>query len=247
MRIDVLTLFPNAFEGFLAESMIKIAREKGALDVRLFNIRDWATDRHKSVDDKPYGGGPGMVMKVDVVVPAVEAVLEDVSGDAEPRILLMSPQGKPLSQACIRELADEERLVVICGHYEGLDERVFEILSTEEVSVGDFIASGGEAPAMCLIDAVARLQEGVLGEPESLEYESFSGEMEGMLEYPQYTRPPEYRDHEVPEILLSGNHAAIKDWRQEMSRNVTERKRPDLLSHTIEFTGDGSDTSDGED
>jgi len=239
MRIDVLTLFPNAFEGFLGESMIRIAREKGALDVHLHDIRDWATDNHRSVDDKPYGGGPGMVLKVDVVVPAVEAVLEEC-GKESPRVrtIMMTPQGKPLSQALAKELAGEENLVLLCGHYEGFDERIRELLCPEEISIGDFITSGGEAPAMCLIDAVTRLLDGVLGEPESVQSESFSDMLDGMLEYPQYTRPQVYRDIGVPEILTSGNHAEIEKWRGEMSVKNTERKRSDILKHTLEFKGD---------
>ncbi|TET38569.1 MAG: tRNA (guanosine(37)-N1)-methyltransferase TrmD [Planctomycetota bacterium] len=239
MRIDVLTLFPNVFEGFLGESMIRIAREKGALDVRLHDIRDWATDNHRSVDDKPYGGGHGMVLKVDVVVPAVEAVLEECGKEnRRVRTIMMTPQGRPMSQALARELSEEKNLVLLCGHYEGFDERIRELLEPEEISIGDFVTSGGEAPAMCLIDAVARLLDGVLGEPECAKFESFSEELDGMLEYPQYTRPPVYRDVAVPEVLTSGNHAEIEKWRREMSMKNTGRKRSDLLKHTLEFTGD---------
>ncbi|MDA8233232.1 MAG: tRNA (guanosine(37)-N1)-methyltransferase TrmD [Clostridia bacterium] len=224
MRIDVLTLFPGMFHGPLTESIIKRAREKGLLEVNTVNIRDYTTDKHHIADDYPFGGGAGMVMKPEPIFRAVDDLITK-SGRPE-KIILLCPQGRPLTQALVRELAQEKHLVLICGHYEGIDERVREYLVTDEISLGDFILTGGELPAMVLIDAVSRLIPGVLGEAESAEDESFE---QGLLEYPQYTRPREFRGMGVPEILLSGDHEKIRQWRRQQSLLRTLQRRPDLL------------------
>ncbi len=221
MKIDVLTLFPGMFSGALSESILRIAREKGLLDVRLWDIREFTTDRHRSADDKPYGGGPGMVMKVEPVVACAEHV-RAVRG-AGAHVVLLTPRGRRFRQAVAVELAAKEHLLLVCGHYEGLDERVREVLQPDEVSIGDYVLSGGEIPAMVVIDAVARLVPGVLGSPESLCEESFANE--GGLEYPQYTRPPEYRGLKVPDVLLSGHHAKIRAWREQAARDRTHARR----------------------
>ena len=224
---DVLTLFPGIFEGFLSESVLKNALERELLSIRLHNIRDWADDKHSSVDDRPFGGGPGMVLKVDRVVPCVEAVQKN---DPEPgRLISLTPQGKPLTQPLVEELAKERRIVLLCGRYEGFDERIIQILHPEEISIGDYILNGGEVAAMVVIEAIMRLIPGVLGDEESNRDDSFS-RSNGLLEFPQYTRPREYRGLEVPEILLSGHHGEIAKYREEQSRLQTLRKRPDLVS-----------------
>jgi tRNA (guanine37-N1)-methyltransferase len=220
MRVDVLTLFPGIFEGPLRESLLGKAIASGVVDVRLHDIRDHAHDRHRTVDDYGFGGGPGMVMKPEPVFEAVES-LEPGSK----RVLLLSPAGRKLDQAFVRELAAEPWLVLICGRYEGVDERVAEGLPAEEVSIGDFVLSGGEAAALVLLEAVTRLVPGVVGNEESLAAESFE---EGLLEHPHYTRPREFRGMEVPEVLLSGDHARIAGWRREAARRRTLRNRPDL-------------------
>lgn len=220
MRIDVLTLFPGFFSGFLESSLLGKAIEKGLLDVELHQIRDWATDKHHTVDDTPYGGGHGMVMKVEPLVAAIEAVAKPGA-----RRILLSARGPRLTQARAKELAALPHLVLLCGRYEGVDERVADYID-EEVCIGDYVLSGGEAGALVLIDAVSRLVPGVLGNPESLTTESFS---EPLLEYPQYTRPEVFRGKGVPDILLSGNHAAVDAWRREQSIERTKRVRPDLL------------------
>lgn len=221
MRIDILTIFPQMFAGPFAESIIKRAREKGLVAINLVNIRDYSRDKHKSVDDYPYGGGAGMVMKPEPVFLATEAVRGKNS-----RVILLSPQGEVLRQEKVRELARRPHLILICGHYEGVDERIRERLVDEEISIGDYILTGGELPAMVLVDAVVRLIPGVLGTPVSLEEESFSRDL---LEYPQYTRPREFRGLQVPEILLSGNHQEVARWRREQAIRRTLEKRPDLL------------------
>jgi tRNA (guanine37-N1)-methyltransferase len=221
VRIDVLTIFPGIFESPLRESLLGKAIEAGILDVRVHDIRDHANDRHRVVDDEPFGGGPGMVMKPEPVVAAVEAV------EGEPRVILLSPAGRRLDQTLVRELAAEPYLALVCGRYEGVDERVAEILGAEEVSIGDYVLSGGETPALVLIEAVTRLVPGVVGREESLSQESF--EEEGLLDHPHYTRPREFRGLEVPEVLLSGNHAAIAEWRRRAAEEKTRRNRPDLL------------------
>jgi tRNA (guanine37-N1)-methyltransferase len=227
MRIEVLTLFPEMFEGVLGSSIIKRAREAGAVDVRLRNFRDWAKDRHHTVDDSPFGGGPGMVLKCEPVFEAVEAVRAELG--SSPPLVYLSPKGERLTQELVREMAAWPAMMVLCGRYEGLDQRVVDHLVDREVSVGDYVLSGGEPACMVLLDAVIRLLPGALGEPASVEEESFS---DGLLEYPQYTRPAQYRGWDVPEVLLSGNHEAIRRWRRAMSFEETKKKRPDLLGGT---------------
>jgi tRNA (guanine37-N1)-methyltransferase len=224
MRIDVLTLFPDAFRGPLDVSIIKRAREDGLLDLQIHDIREHATDRHKSVDDYPFGGGQGMVMRVDVLDRALQFVQEQ---DGPPGLVVyVSPQGEVLNDRLVRELARNDRLVLVCGRYEGVDERFVEHCVDREVSIGDYILTGGELPAMVLIDAVARHIPGALGDEVSPEEESF---VDGLLEHPQYTRPAEYRGWEVPDVLLSGHHAKIEKWKQEQRVRRTRERRPDLL------------------
>ena len=225
MRFDVLTLFPGIFDGYLGQSLLKKAIDAGLVDVRLWNFRDWATDRHKSVDDTPYGGGPGMLIRCEPVYDCIEAVRQE--GTVPGQLIMLSPQGRQLDQQLVSELATQERLLLLCGRYEGFDDRINQGLAPLEVSVGDFICNGGEVPAMLLIDTVIRLIPGVLGDEASAKYDSFSDS--GMLEYPQYTRPREYRGMQVPEILLSGNHQAIAAWRTEQSLLRTRQRRQDLL------------------
>ena len=224
MRIEVLTLFPEMFEGALNASIIKRAREAGAVEVRVRNFRDWAKDKHRTVDDSPFGGGPGMVLKCEPVFDAVEAVRAELGGAAP--LVYMSPKGERLTQELVKEMAAWPAMMVLCGRYEGLDQRVVDHLVDREVSVGDYVLSGGEPACIVLLDAVIRLLPGARGEPDSVVEESFS---EGLLEYPQYTRPAQFRGWEVPEVLLSGNHEAIRRWRREMSIEETKKKRPDLL------------------
>lgn len=226
MEIDILTLFPTMFDGPLTESIIKRALDAGYLTVRLHNIRDWTTDKHHVADDYPYGGGSGMVMKPEPLVAAIEAVLATGATEPRPPVILMTPQGRVFTQSVAQELAAHARLVLVCGRYEGVDERVREHLVTDEISIGDYVLTGGELPAMVVLDAVARLVPGVL-DPGSLSEESHSS---GLLEYPQYTRPPVLRDWAVPEILLSGNHGAIARWRRREQLRRTLRRRPDLLA-----------------
>lgn len=227
MRIDVLTIFPGIFESPLRESLLGKAIESGVLDVRVHDIRDSTTDKHRQVDDESYGGGPGMVMKPDPVFAAVEAL-----GDGPKRVLLLSPAGRRLDQALARELAEEPWLVLVCGRYEGVDERVVEGLPAEEVSIGDYVLSGGEVPALVLLEAVTRLVPGVIGREESHERDSFGAE--GLLDHPHYTRPAEFRGMAVPEVLLSGNHAEIERWRRAAALAKTRRNRPDLLEEPPE-------------
>lgn len=221
MKVDVLTLFPSMFGGVFSESILRIAREKGRLDLRVWNIREEATDRHRTVDDRPYGGGPGMVMKPEPVLECVERVLARRGRDA--RKILLTPQGRRFTQETARELVREEHLLLVCGHYEGFDERIRIGLGAEELSLGDFVLSGGETAAMVVIDAVVRLVPGVLGDARSAEEESFSDG--DTLEYPQYTRPAEYKGMKVPDVLMSGNHAEIDAWRREMARSRTVARR----------------------
>lgn len=224
IRFDVLTLFPEMFHGFLHTSIIKKAHEKGLVETSIINFRDFATDKHKTVDDTPYGGGGGMVLKPQPIFDAVDHLLKDV--DHRPPILLMSPQGEPFSQRKAEELARHSRLIILCGHYEGYDERIREHLATEEISIGDYVLTGGELPAMVVMDSVSRLITGVLGNESSAVSDSFST---GLLEYPQYTRPAEYRGYRVPDVLLSGHHLKIEKWRREQSLLRTWERRPDLL------------------
>ncbi|HPC61703.1 MAG TPA: tRNA (guanosine(37)-N1)-methyltransferase TrmD [Verrucomicrobiota bacterium] len=221
MRIDVLTLFPAMFAGPLDESIIKRARQAGILNLAIHNLRDYAHDRHKTVDDRPFGGGPGMLLKPEPIFEAVETLARP-----ETRVVLLSPAGRVFNQAIARELARCDDLLLISGHYEGFDERVRQELADDELSIGDFVLTNGALPAMVIIDAVTRLLPGVLGDEASAADESFS---QGLLEYPQYTRPAEFRGLKVPEVLLSGNHAAIAKWRAEQARLRTAQRRPDLL------------------
>lgn len=222
MRIDILTIFPGIFESPLRESLLGKAIASGLLDVRVHDIRDHATDKHRRVDDEAYGGGPGMVMKPEPIFAAVEAL-----GPGPKRVILLSPAGRRLDQALVRELAAEPWLVLICGRYEGVDERVVEGLPAEEISIGDYVLSGGELPALVVLEAVSRLVPGVVGREESLERESFGAE--GLLDHPHYTRPAEFRGMRVPEVLLSGHHAEIERWRRQAALEKTRRNRPDLL------------------
>jgi len=221
MRFDVLTLFPELFASYLGQSLLKLAIDRGLVDVRLWNFRDWTKDKRKSVDDKPFGGGPGMLICCPPVFDCVEAVQADGSGPGQ--LVMLTPQGRRLDQQLVSELSQHKRLLLLCGRYEGFDERIRDGLKPLEISAGDFIANGGEVPAMLIIDTVIRLIPGVLGDETSSKYDSFSES--GLLEYPQYTRPREYRGMPVPEILLSGNHQEIARWRDEQSRQRTERRR----------------------
>jgi tRNA (guanine37-N1)-methyltransferase len=221
MKIDVLTLFPAMFAGPLDESIVKRAREAKLLDLKIHNLRDWTHDRHKTVDDKPFGGGPGMLLKVEPLFEAIESLQREKT-----KVILLSPSGRKLTQEIARELSQSEDLLLVCGSYEGFDERVREALADDELSIGDYVLTNGALPAMVVIDAVARLLPGVLGDDESSCDESFSA---GLLEYPQYTRPAEFRGMKVPEVLLSGNHAGIEKWRREQAKLRTEKQRPDLL------------------
>lgn len=234
MRCDVVTLFPEMVAPVLGQSILKRAQEKGLLDVRVRNLRDYTVDRHKTADDVPYGGGAGMVMKAEPIFRAVESLQAEYANGTEAatlRVIMPSPQGRPFTQDFARELARERRrLVFLCGHYEGVDERVRTGLQPEEISLGDYVLTGGELPALVMIDAAARLIPGVLGDPESITEESFT---ESSLEYPQYTRPAELRGMAVPEVLLSGHHEAIRVWRRREALRNTYRKRPDLLRDRV--------------
>ncbi|MBI3192279.1 MAG: tRNA (guanosine(37)-N1)-methyltransferase TrmD [Pedosphaera parvula] len=221
MKIDVLTLFPGMFTGPLDESIVRRAREAGILDLTIHNLRDYTHDRHRTVDDKPFGGGPGMLLKPEPIFEAVEAL-----AGGQTQVVLLAPAGRPFSQAIAGELAKLEHLLLICGSYEGFDERVREALADDELSIGDYVLTNGALPAMVVIDTVTRLLPGVLGDAESSHDESFS---HGLLEYPQYTRPADFRGMKVPEVLLSGHHAEIERWRVEQAKLRTQARRPDLL------------------
>jgi len=228
MNIYVMTLFPEMMDAALSWSVIGRARKTGALALSFVNIRDFAGNKHNNVDDYPYGGGAGMVMRAQPVYDAYRHIMDRLAAPA--RVLFMSPQGRRFDQKMARELSAEENLIILCGHYEGVDERVIEEIVTDEVSMGDFVLTGGEIAAMAVIDAVARLKKGVLGSDESALDESFSSDLkEYSLEYPQYTRPPEFMGRGVPEILLSGHHENVEKWRREQAAERTRRKRPDLL------------------
>jgi tRNA (guanine37-N1)-methyltransferase len=250
VRIDVLTIFPAWFEGPLTTSLLGRAAAGGTLDVRVHDLRAWTTDRHRSVDDAPYGGGAGMVMRADVWVNAAEAVWNDLpaeatagrtappdgarylAGGARPRTLLLTPRGRPLDQALAHELAEEDRLVLCCGRYEGIDERAHELVATDEVSIGDYVLFGGEVAAAVVIEAVTRHVPGVLGNAASPADESFAPREDAsrLLEYPQYTRPAVVRDRPIPPVLTSGDHGAVAAWRHERSLELTRARRPDLLA-----------------
>ena len=229
MKIDIVTLFPNMFKGPFDESMIKRAQEKQLIEIKIHDLRNWAKDKHKTVDDKPYGGGPGMVLMPQPIFDAVEE-LKMENGKLKNKLknkktVLLTPQGKPFKQKKAQELSHLDHLILIAGHYEGFDERIRDLVD-EEISIGDYVLTGGELPAMVVVDAIIRLIPGVLGSEESLENESFSS---SKLEYPQYTRPEEFKGIKVPEVLLSGNHAEIDKWRKEQAVKRTKQRRPELL------------------
>jgi tRNA (guanine37-N1)-methyltransferase len=221
MKIDVLTLFPAMFAGPLDESIIMRARKAGLLDLKIHQLRDWTHDRHKTVDDRPFGGGPGMLMKPEPLFEAVESLRRENT-----KVILLSPSGRKFTQAIARELAEQKDLLLVTGHYEGFDERVREMLADDELSIGDYVLTNGALPAMVVIDAVTRLLPGVLGDDESSHDESFS---HGLLEYPHYTRPAEFRGWGVPEVLIGGNHAEVAKWRRAAALEKTKKNRPDLL------------------
>ena len=221
MKIDVLTLFPAMFAGPLDESIIKRARKNGLLDLNVHDLRQWTHDRHKTVDDRPFGGGPGMLMKPEPIFEAVESLRREAT-----KVILLSPSGRKFGQQIARELAEQKDLLFVTGHYEGFDERVRLALADDELSIGDYVLTNGALPAMVVIDAVTRLLPGVLGDDESSRDESFS---HGLLEYPQYTRPAEFRGMKAPDVLVSGNHAEIEKWRREQAALRTKESRPDLL------------------
>ena len=248
LRFDVLTLFPDIFSGYMTQSLLKLALDTSLVEIHLWNLRDWARGKHKSVDDRPFGGGPGMVIACDPVFDCVEAVRQQ--GVTPGQLLMMTPAGERLTTRLVRELAREERLLLLCGRYEGFDERIREGLKPREISVGDFVCNGGEVPAMIVIDTVIRYVPGVLGDPESLTEESHNDP--GRLEYPQYTRPRVFRGMEVPEILLGGDHQAVARWREEQSRSRSQaRLRPRQerrgMSHEERIVeGDRGDAGQGE-
>ncbi len=221
MRIDILTLFPKMFEGLLGESIIKRARNKGKVNIAVHNLRDWSKDKHRKVDDKPFGGGPGMVIKPQPLFDAIDDLRSRSS-----RVVLLTPQGKTLDQAIAKRLSKFKHLILVCGHYEGIDERFRKKVVTDELSLGDFVLTGGEIPAVALVDCIVRLIPGVVGDKGSLEFESFTSDL---LEYPQYTRPAVFKGIKVPEVLLSGDHKRIEAWRKAMALKGTRKRRPDLF------------------
>jgi tRNA (guanine37-N1)-methyltransferase len=226
MRFDVVTIFPDIFPGYFGQGLLNKAIEQGLVDVAIHDLRDWTTDRHKSVDDRPFGGGPGMVIKVEPVVKCVEEIQQQAP---EPgHLVLLTPQGRRLDQRTIEEFATKRRLIMLCGRYEGFDQRVVDILKPDEISIGDFVLNGGEVAAMVMIDTVVRLVPGVLGDERSNQDDSFSSGNR-LLEGAQYTRPREYRGHKVPDVLLSGDHERIARWRREQSYQKTKQRRSDLL------------------
>lgn len=225
MRFDIMTLFPDLVTTVLGESIIGRAQKSGAIEVHAHNIRDYSKDKHRRVDDTPYGGGKGMLMMAPPICDCFDAICA-AAGECRRRVIYMSPRGRVFDQKKAAELAGYEQVVILCGHYEGVDTRVIEEIVDEEISIGDFVLTGGELPACLVVDAVARLAEGVLAAPECYENESLS---DGLLEYPQYTRPVEFRGRSVPEVLLSGHHANIEAWRREQSLEITRKMRPDLL------------------
>lgn len=223
MRFDILTLFPALFDSYLQQSLLKKAIDRGLIEIERWNFRDWTEDKHQTVDDKPFGGGPGMLIRCQPVFDCVEHVQQQ--GQAPGRLIMLTPQGRRLDQRVVEELAVESRLLLLCGRYEGFDERIRLGLSPLEISAGDFICNGGEVPAMLVIDTVMRLIPGVLGDETSARYESFAES--GLLEYPQYTRPRDFRGMQVPDVLVNGNHAAIEKWRLQQSQLRTAERRPE--------------------
>jgi len=227
MRIDIISIFPKCFQPVLGESIIKRAQNKGKVEIHIHNLRDYSSDKHKKVDDRPFGGGSGMLMRPEPIFKAVEALKELVKNNkTRPKVILLCPQGDGLNQKIAKRLAKSKHLILICGHYEGIDERVRAHLADEEISIGDYILTGGELPAMVLVDSVVRLIPGVLGDKNSLNFESFES---NLLEYPHYTRPAKFRNMAVPGILLSGDHKKIELWRKKAAQKRTKQKRPDLL------------------
>lgn len=226
MRFDIMTLFPDLVSGILNESIIGRAQKSGAIEVMAHNIRDYSKDKHRRVDDTPYGGGKGMLMMAPPIYDCYQAIVDRFPDAQRRRVVYMSPRGKVFDQKKAQELAGYDQLILLCGHYEGVDARIIEEIVDEEISIGDFVLTGGELPACLVVDAVARLVEGVLADPECYEKESFSS---GLLEYPQYTRPVEFHGRAVPDVLLSGHHANIEKWRTEQAVEVTRRMRPELL------------------
>ena len=237
MRFDVLTLFPEIFSGYMTQSLLKLAIDRSLVQIQLHNIRDWSCDKHKCVDDRPFGGGPGMVIKPEPTVAAVEEVQ---ASDAQPGYLVMlTPQGRTLDQPLVEELASHQRILLLCGRYEGFDQRITDILRPDEISVGDFVLNGGEVAAMTLIDTVIRLVPGVLGDEDSSRFDSFSHGSR-LLEHAQYTRPRKFRGIEVPEVLLSGDHEEIARWRKKNSLERTLEKRPELLDDNTNNPADST-------
>ncbi len=230
IRFDIMTLFPELVDGVLSESIIGRARKAGAIEVHCHNIRDYSEDKHRRVDDTPYGGGKGMLMAAPPVYNCYEAVKKQILADrpaSKPHVIYMSPKGRVLTQKIAEELSGYDSLILLCGHYEGIDQRVLDEIVDEELSIGNYVLTGGEIPACIVVDAVARLQDGVLADPECYENESIAS---GLLEYPQYTRPYEFHGVKVPDVLISGHHKNIEKWRQETAERLTREKRPDLLS-----------------
>lgn len=226
MKIDILTLFPDMFEGPFGASIIKRAQEKRLVEINVHQLRTWAKDKHKMTDDRPFGGGPGMVLMPEPLFEAVEDLMpKQQDGDNRAKVVLLTPTGKPFSQKLAESLSKEEHLIMICGRYEGVDQRVMDTLVDLEISIGDYVLSGGELPAMVVSDALIRLIPGVLGSEDSLEWESFNN---SLLDYPHYTQPADFRGMKVPEVLISGNHAKIDKWRKEQAEKLTQERRPDL-------------------
>lgn len=225
MLIDIITIFPQVCKPYFEESILRIAQEKGKLKIRLHNLRDYTLDKHRKVDDRPFGGGPGMVMTPQPIFDAVRKI----KGRRKATVILTCPTGKPLTQKLAKNLTKHKNLIILCGHYEGVDERVRRHIVDESISIGDYVLTGGELPAMVLIDCLTRLIPGVLGKDESLVEESFEG---GVLDFPQYTRPANFRGIKVPDVLLSGNHLHIQEWRRKQAMAVTKKNRPDLLKNS---------------
>ena len=239
MRFDVVTLFPEIFSGYLDQGLLKKAIDRSLVNIQLHDLRAWSTDKHQKVDDRPFGGGPGMVLQVQPVVDCVEHVqkLEKTPG----QVILLTPQGKPLAQPMVEQLADQPRQILLCGRYEGFDQRVIDLLDPLEISIGDYILNGGEVAAMVVIDAVTRLLPGVLGDERSAVEDSFSTGNR-ILEGPQYTRPRQYRGHDVPDVLLSGDHEAIASWRKEQGKKKTQQQRADLINKDSRLEHDSDDS-----
>ena len=228
MKISVMTLFPEIFESYLGESIMKRAIDKDILDVDLYNIRDFSENKHKKVDDYPFGGGAGMVMTPQPIYSTYKKILED-NNIEKARVIYLSPKGKTFDQKMAKSLAKEDNIVFLCGHYEGIDQRIIDLIVTDEISIGDYVLTGGELPALILIDSISRLIPGVLSQNESFEEESFK---DNLLEYPHYTRPREFMGMKVPDVLLSGNHKKIEQWRYDESIKITKKRRPDLYKKT---------------